>query len=352
MDHLIPAELFRGLHPALLLLLMAVSVVALIKGADWLVEGASEIAYRAGVSKVVVGATVMALGTTSPEAAVSVLAAWAGDGGLALGNAVGSVIADTGLIFGIGCLIMRLPADRFMLPRQGSVQFGSMLLLVVLCYGVWWIEGEAATLNRPAGLFLLTLLVGYMVLSVRWGRADPAVVGLSGEEENGRPLVRARWIALFGLVLAGLLVVLFASHVLICCVRGLAFQWGVPKAVIAATLVAFGTSLPELVVGLTAIRKGHPELLVGNVIGADILNILFVVGAAAAASPLPIVEGTGAEASWIFLQLHLPVMFVMLLLMRAFIWRSMATGYFARSYGVPLLGLYVAYVGMNYVLSV
>ena len=100
--------------------------------------GASGLAYRFGISKVIVGATVVSLGTTSPECAVSVMAAWSGEPGLALGNAIGSIIADTGLIFGLGCMIAVLPADRFVLSRQGWVQFGSAALLALLCYGAEW----------------------------------------------------------------------------------------------------------------------------------------------------------------------------------------------------------------------
>ena len=119
MEHLSPAAWFVGEPQWMLLLLTAVAVAVLIRGADWLVEAAAGIAYRFGISKVIVGATIIALGTTSPECAVSVVAAWSGEPGIALGNAIGSIIANSGLIFGLGCLIAVLPADRFVLRRQG-----------------------------------------------------------------------------------------------------------------------------------------------------------------------------------------------------------------------------------------
>ncbi|MEE9212207.1 MAG: hypothetical protein V3U29_06100, partial [Phycisphaeraceae bacterium] len=115
MELLVPQHWFADLHGSLLLLITVASMAALIKGADWLVEGASALAYQLGMPKVIVGATIVALGTTSPECAVSVLAAWGGEPGIALGNAVGSIIADSALIFGIGCLLVALPADRFVL---------------------------------------------------------------------------------------------------------------------------------------------------------------------------------------------------------------------------------------------
>ena len=136
MEHLIPKEWFVDVHSAFLFLLTAASIWVLIRGADWLVEGAQQLALRfgmpkvvVGMPKVVVGATIVSLGTTSPEAAVSVMAAWQGNAGLALGNAVGSIIADTALIFGFCCLLTRLPTDRYILSRQGWVQFGCGILL-------------------------------------------------------------------------------------------------------------------------------------------------------------------------------------------------------------------------------
>ncbi|MEO0587243.1 MAG: hypothetical protein AAF078_06340, partial [Planctomycetota bacterium] len=121
---LLPSSWFAGLSTWLLVLIGVVTMAMVIKGADWLVEGAAGIAGRLGMPQVVVGATIVSLGTTSPETAVSVLAAFSGNPGLAVGNGVGSIIADTGLIFGLGCLLASgLPADRYILVRQGWVQF-------------------------------------------------------------------------------------------------------------------------------------------------------------------------------------------------------------------------------------
>ena len=167
MEHLIPEAWFAGLPQWALLALTALSIGVLGKGADWLVDSASGLAYRLGISKVIVGATIVSLGTTSPECAVSVMAAWSGEPGLALGNAIGSIIADTGLIFGLGCLITVLPADRFVLSRQGWVQFGSGVLLAAVCYGAFVISGDGATLGRPVGLLMLALLVLYLYVSIR-----------------------------------------------------------------------------------------------------------------------------------------------------------------------------------------
>lgn len=345
MEHLIPQHWFDGLPTAALLLVSAGAIALLIRGADAVVEGASGLARRLGVSKVVIGATVVSLGTTSPEAAVSVMAAWAGEPGLALGNAVGSIVADTGFIFGLACMLAVLPADRFILKRQGWVQFGGGVLLAAFCYGALARHGDTAALGRGVGVLFLVLLVAYMVVSVHWSRRHPegVVKAVPSAGERGIPLFVL-------LVTAGLLVVILSSRVLICAVTVLAERWGVPQVVIAATLVALGTSLPELVVAMSSIRRGHVDLVVGNVIGADILNVFFVVGASAAAAPLPVVDPHSAVPK-IFLQLHLPTMIVILGLFRVFIRASSGRGSFRRWYGVPLVSIYAAYVIAQYVLA-
>ena len=319
----------------LLLIIAAVGMAVVIKGADWLVESAAEVASRLGVSKVIIGATIVSLGTTTPEMAVSVLAAWSGDAGLALGNGVGSIIADTGLIFGTGLLLTRLPADRFVLSRQGWVQFGSAVLLAGLCYGkyAWAVRygggGDAAVIGRWVGGLFVVLLGVYLWASIAWGRAhpggsphlidaehtdhDPEISPDTGTGDKPRSTpVLLCW----GLV--GLMMVVFAGDALVQSVSIVAERWGVPQAVIAGSIVALGTSLPELVVGVTAIREGHGELLVGNVIGADILNVLFVIGFASLAAPLPILE----DGNPVFLTVHLPTMLLMLVFMRLCIFRA------------------------------
>lgn len=350
MEHLIPQAWFDPLSQTVLLLLVGVSAAVLGKGADWLVEGASGIAYTFRIPKVIVGATIVSLGTTSPECAVSVTAAWSGEPGLALGNAIGSIIADTALIFGIGCLMVRLPADRFVLRRQGWVQFGSGVLLAAICYGLYFNDGTAASIGKPVGWSLLGLLALYMFVSIRWSKQHPfgepfqpvddkgAAIPLNPTEEPAAAVTPIHVLAATALI--GLVLVILASRVLVASSTVLAVQWGVPKVVIAATLVALGTSLPELVVGIAAIWKGHEELLVGNIIGADILNVLFVIGASAAAAELPI----AADGETIMLRYHLPVMLAVLVLFRVAIHFAIPRRGFSRWYGIPMLAIYVIYV--------
>jgi len=344
MDDLILKEWFTGQNWSVLLLISAAAMYALIKGADWLVDGTSGIAYRVGIPKIIVGATIVSLGTTSPECAVSVMAAWRGEAGLALGNAVGSIVADSGLIFGLGCLMVTLPADRFVLQRQGWVQFASAALLAGTCYAMVILSPANAVLPRWFGAFLIVLLAIYLVVSVKWSKAhakgEPFQVH---DKEDVKDIAHKPLAKQITASVVGLLIVLVFSDVLIKAVMELALQWGVKKEVLAATLVALGTSLPELVIGMTALRKGQYEILVGNVIGADILNVLFVIGVSASAAPLPIPA--------LFLTLHLPVMLIILAWFRIAIFMAVRKGSFTRWHGGPLLAIYVIYLVLNYAMG-
>lgn len=342
MEHLIPDAPFVTLPVAVLLGITACAMWGLAKGADWLVDGASELAQRLGVPKIVVGATIVSLGTTAPECAVSVMAAWQGDAGLALGNAVGSVIFDTAVIFGGGAVLVTLPADRFLLKRQGWVQFGSAALLAGLCYFQYYRYGDEAVVPQWMGVLLLGLLLVYMAVSLHWSRQH------AGHAE-AEPIPHdegASTLTLLGKMALGLILILLGSRLTIVCVTIIARRLSIPEVVISATIVAVGTSLPECIVGLTAIRKGHPELLVGNVVGADILNILFVAGAAALAKDLPIVDPL-ADNPLVFLTWLLPVMLISLGYFRICIALSTRRGHFQRWMGIPLLILYIAFTLMS-----
>jgi len=324
------AQLATGPQIIILLAIVAVSIVILTSGAGWLVDGSAALAYRLGISKIIVGATVVSLGTTTPEAAVSVMAAMRGHSGLALGNALGSVICDTGLIFGLACLLTRLPVDRFILNRHGWLQFGSGILLAVTVLASVWYFGRAE-LVRPVGVVFLALLVGYLFMSIRWGRGHPSRSADTSSPSRSVPLCLI-------MIVAALVLVVVGARVLICAVTQICLVLAIPESVIAATVVAFGTSVPELVTALTSIRKGHPEILIGNIIGADILNILFVVGASATAVALPVPR----EVIWI----HVPAMLLILLLFRIFIFTSKTS--FSRWCGLPLLVVYAGFVVVSY----
>jgi len=315
------------------LVLGVVSLVILLSfGADWAIDGAVNLAYSTNVSRVVIGATIVSLGTTLPEVFVSVMAAINGNPGLSLGNGVGSIIVDTGLILGLTCILSPVPVDRFILNRTGWIQVGAATLLVVLSVGIRGVSPSSPVLGRWVGVLFLSLLVGYLYLTLAWARH------LSPGEERGP---RASYSVLFSLflVILGLVVVVASSKFLVVMAQELARRMGVSDDVIAATMVAFGTSLPELVTAITAVRKGHPEIMVGNVVGADVLNCLFVIGASALASPLKVTP--------LFFRLHYPVMLLLLYSLRIFISTNRG-GYFKRWQGLWLVGIYLSYVVLQY----
>ncbi len=307
-----------------------VTIVSLTKGADRLVANAVALSFWWGVPRIVVGVTVVSLGTTAPEAVVSVLAAFQGQSGMALGNAVGSIICDTGLILGIGCLIAPLPFDPLVVKRQGWVQFACGVLLVIACLP--WASPLAAfttggSLPQTVGWIFLGLLMLYMAWSVSLARQ-----ALAGEETPAGAARVGLARSVLGLV-ATLLIVVIASSLLIAAAAEIARRFSVPPSIVAATLVAFGTSLPELIVVVTATVKGHGELAIGNVIGADILNVLFVAGAAAAMTP----DGLAVDTSFFYIQF--PAMLFILIVFRLGIWTA-AGATLRRPFGFVLLGTY------------
>lgn len=326
-------------HWTLLAAIIIASLGVLAKAADWLVDEAVALSERSGIPKVVIGATIVSLGTTTPETAVSVAAAIGGSPGLALGNAVGSIICDTGLILGLAALIAPLRLDPTIVNRQGWIQFGAGILLIAAC--VPWSSPASAmsaggNLPQPMGIVFLVLLGLYLWQSIRWARADQQQTLLEEHEEDvGAPL------SIIILKLIGAVaVVVVSAEVLIPAVSEAAMRMNIAESIIAATLVAFGTSLPELVTAITAARRGHGELAVGNIVGADILNVLFVAGTAAAVTP------GGLYASAHFFSVLFPVMMSVLLVFRIGIFVSGDS--MKRPFGFVLLGAYAFYLVVSY----
>ena len=330
---------FLDWHWSLLLPIIGTAIAVLGWAAGWLVREAVALSLRTGLPKVVIGATVVSLGTTTPEAAVSVFAALKGHSGLALGNAVGSIICDSGLILGAAALIAPIRIDERLVNRQGWVQFCAGVLLVVCCWPV--MEPLSALrgggkLHQGAGFVFIALLGVYLWLSARWAREQR--VGIPDEEFEEGEAKKKTWILLAKL-LGAILLVVGSSMLLVPAVRALAEKAGVPESIVSATLLAFGTSLPELVTVVSAARKGHGEIGLGNVIGADILNVFFVAGTAAA------VTSGGLKAEPHFFLLQFPAMVIVLTVLRVRF--SRRSGPIRRPYGLLLLSVYVAYVALN-----
>jgi cation:H+ antiporter len=317
----------------------ALLIVVLGKGADLLVEEAVRLSFHWNIPTIVVGATIVSLGTTLPEAAVSVMAALKGEPDIALGNAVGSVICDTGLILGIATLLSPLPLKRDMVNRQVWLQFASGCLLIISCIPFFSLHDtftKGGVLPRFMGIFFLLLLLLYLWFSFRLTKHGPQTAVAAQIPSYGQ----VSGLICFFKLMIGIGLVVTASHLLIPLVRVTAVRLNIPQGIVSATLVAFGTSLPELVTAVTAVRKGHGDLAVGNVIGADILNVLFVAGASAS------VSAPGLLAPPLFFTVLFPAMFILLVVFRLAV-RYSGTQ-LKRSYGAALLGTYLITTYVSY----
>ncbi len=326
-----------GLPTIVLLVIVAGMLFVLSKGADILVDQAVSLSVQWGVPKMVIGATVVSLGTTLPEATVSVLAAINGNPDLALGNAIGSIIADTGLIIGLAALIGKLPVDQVIVKRQGRIQIAAGFLLAIVCIPMFS-QGQGNISQWMGGVFVALLII-YIYFSIRWTKTPDlkqAVLDAGGFDEGKKSPLIIQLLKLFG----GVFLVIASSKILIPTVEITAVRIGIPQSIIAATLVALGTSLPELVTAITAVRKGHGELAVGNIVGADILNVLFVVGSAAAVTP----GGLAVPVS--FYKLQIPTMLIILVIFRLF--SRGKNEKITKPEGLTLLLIYVVYIALSY----
>lgn len=331
MEHIIE-QLIEGLPSVVLFLIIGVTLYILGKGADWLVDEAVVLSTQWGLGKAVIGATIVSIGTTTPEAAVSVLSAIQGKPGLALGNAVGSIICDTGLILGLASLIAPLSFNRQLASRLSNVQVGAGILMVLAC--VPWSSpikafSEGGVLRQFMGFVFVVLLGLYIWQSIRWAGTATQDTENEDDIESGSSNTFLTLMKLIGAIA----IVVISAQILIPTVSVLAVRFKVPESIISLTLVAFGTSLPELVTAITAVRRGHGELAVGNIIGADILNVLFVAGVSAAATK----GGLVADAH--FFQFAFPAMLFILIVFRYGIFVSGSQ--LKRPFGVVLVAVWL-----------
>ena len=260
------------------LLTLAGGLVLLVVAATVLVRGAAALALRLGLSPVVVGLTVVAFGTSAPELVVSVQAALAGAGGIAVGNVVGSNVANVGLVLGAAVLVRPFATDPAVLRRDLPVLFAVTALAAALLWDRQMGRGEGAVL--AAGL------VAYLAWSVRAARAEPEAL-----EVDLAPAGPAWRDALF--VVAGLAGLVLGADLFVGAATGLAEAAGVSNAVIGLTVVAVGTSLPEFSTTIVAALRGEAGIAVGNVVGSNLFNLLGILGVAAVVRPL---DTPGLEA--------------------------------------------------------
>lgn len=310
----------------------------LCKGADILVDEAAALSVRFCISKLLVGLVIVSIGTTIPEAAVSVIAAVNGQPEIALGNAVGSIICNTGLILGLVTLFAPISLDSPIVKRQGWFQFAAGILLVASCIPFFSTDRFFETsvlLPRYMGMVFLILLALYLWGSFHWLDKKPRETVLTDLQTMDTSIFSA----VFKIILGSGLVV-SASHFLIPAIQVSAVRMSIPQGVVSATMVAFGTSLPELVTSIKAVQKGHGELALGNIIGANILNVLFVAGAAAT------ITSGGLAGPVHFSRVLFPAMLGTLIIFG--LGMHLSGNVFKKSFSIMLLGIYAVVMLTSY----
>ncbi len=278
-------ELFiAGQGVVVLLIGAAIALFFLTRAADGAVDSAVALARAGGVPPVVIGATVVSVGTTLPEVAVSVVAAAGGDSALAVGNATGSIVANIALIGGLLLILTRTPLDGYVARRSTLLALAAVGVLGAVVM-LTRLIGTGAGVPRAAGVGLVVLLPLYLVVTVRRKADVPMVVdGAAVREADTAPAAAPGLALTAAKLLLATAVVVVSSRVLLPIVVELARRVGLPESLIAATLVAIGTSLPELSTSIAAARKGEAELGLGNIAGANVMNVLLVVGLSAVVS--------------------------------------------------------------------
>lgn len=319
------------------ILFFAVGLVLLIKGGDWFVDGAVGVARRFRLPDIIVGATVVSIGTTLPEVMVSVTGALGGQGAMAYGNAIGSIICNTSLIAAISVAVNPGPVNIKTMKMPVFFFFGSAVIYCVAAY----LFGE---FTRPLGFVLLAVFAVYMIITVRQGMKNPESVETEEEEEGSKQ--KSIWMELFILVVGAALIAVGAD-ILVNHGTFIAQSLGIPETVIALTFVALGTSLPELVTTITSLRKGHASLGIGNVIGANIFNLVLVSGAAVSLAPFEVPVGKELFGQNASLVLDIPLMLIVMLLLTL---PALFKKKMGRWQGIVLLCIYAAFCLVQFAL--
>ena len=307
-------------------LLFIVGLVLLIKGGDWFVDGATDIARRFHIPEIIVGATVVSIGTTLPEVMVSATGALNGQGAMAYGNAIGSIICNTALIAAITITVKPGPVDVKALKMPVIFFFLSAIIYSVVAY-------TTGDFTRPLGIVLLAIFFVYMFLTIRAGFKNPHHE--ETEESEQDPL----WKALLMLI-GGAALIAVGANLLVNNGTLIAQALGVPESVIALTFVALGTSLPELVTAITSLIKGHGSLSLGNIIGANIFNLVLVSGVSVTLAPFHIPEAAQLFGHNASLVLDMPVMMAVMAIMTL---PALARKKLSRVQGILLLCIYAAF---------
>ena len=314
-------------------LLFIVGLLFLIKGGDWFVDGASALARRFHLPELLIGATVVSIGTTLPEVMVSTMSALSGHGEIAYGNAIGSVICNAALIAAITIAVRPGKVDPKTLKMPVMFFFAAAAIYCVAAYGF-------GKFTRPMGFIMLAMFVAYMAANIHQMKNAPAEE--HEEEEETMPLPRMLLLLVLGAVLIAM-----GANLLVDNGTLIAQALGVPESVIALTFVALGTSLPELVTAITSLIKGHSDLSLGNVVGVNVFNLVLVSGVSVALAPFTVPQSATIFGMNSSLVLEIPVMIAVMVLLTA---PALVKGKLSRVQGVALLVIYAVFCGIQFTL--
>ena len=314
-------------------LLFIVGLLFLIKGGDWFVDGASALARRFHLPELLIGATVVSIGTTLPEVMVSTMSALSGHGEIAYGNAIGSVICNAALIAAITIAVRPGKVDPKTLKMPVLFFFAAAAIYCVAAYGF-------GKFTRPMGFIMLAMFVAYIAANIHQMKNAPAEE--HEEEEETMPLPHMLMLLVLGAVLIAM-----GANLLVDNGTLIAQALGVPESVIALTFVALGTSLPELVTAITSLIKGHSDLSLGNVVGANVFNLVLVSGVSVALAPFTVPQSATIFGMNSSLVLEIPVMIAVMVLLTA---PALVKGKLSRVQGVALLVIYAVFCGIQFTL--
>ena len=298
-------------------------LILLYFGADWLVQGAVTISLHFGLSPLIVGLTVVALGTSLPEALVSVQASINNQGGIALGNVIGSNILNIALILGLSAMLQPLKVDSHLVKADVPLLVASSFLLIVLLEDFHISRMEAALLI----IGIVFYVCGNIMTVKRTSTSENEIEGIEIPEDTSKNLLRD-----IGILILGLIALAFGSNILVSGAVDLARIWGLSEALIGLTIVSIGTGTPELATALMAAYRNTADIAIGNAVGSNLFNILFVVGIAGLVAPM---DATGINSSDLY------VMFGLTVLLLPTVWTGMVLD---RKEGFLFLAVYVAYI--------
>lgn len=260
--------------------MLVLSLVLLVVGANWLVDGSAAIARRYHISEYIIGATIVGMGTSTPELVVSLISGIEGHSDIAIGNVVGSNIFNVLLILGITALMLPIRYTRDNIRRDIPLNIGVSVIVIVLCVLNKVFCGEYG-LSRISGLLLLILFALYLWTTLRGGRDQQS------DEDAGTPAGCYRYTVVCVIsIITGLAGLIYGGNLFVDAASAIAREWGVSEAVIGLTIVAGGTSLPELVSSVIAVTKKKGQMALGNIVGSNIFNLLLILGAASTVCPL------------------------------------------------------------------